>query len=106
MSDEYTANPYQTEVEAQRVLKKMQADKNVDMAKAAESKAAVEAARAKLREMGYLKGSGGSPSMGGAGVDIEGLKMNKNLKPKLKAGGRVSASNRADGCCIRGKTKA
>ena len=31
----------------------------------------------------------------------------KFLKPKYKAGGTVkSASSRADGCCIRGKTKA
>ena len=53
--DEYTANPYETEKEANRVLKKMQADKNVETAKAAEGKAAVENARAQLREMGYLK---------------------------------------------------
>jgi hypothetical protein len=38
---------------------------------------------------------------GGSGGDT------KFLKPKYKAGGKVSsASKRADGCCIRGKTKA
>lgn len=41
----------------------------------------------------------------GSGVDIEG-KMGRNIKPKLASGGKVSsASKRADGCAIRGKTK-
>ena len=93
--DEFTANPYETEKEAQRVLRKMQADKNVAAAKAAESKAGVEASRAKLREMGYLKGGAG-----GGGVPKSG----KHEMLKFSKGG--SASSRADGCCIRGKTRA
>jgi 4'-phosphopantetheinyl transferase EntD len=41
----------------------------------------------------------------GSGLDIEG-KTGRNVKPKLRAGGMVSsASKRADGCAIRGKTK-
>jgi len=41
----------------------------------------------------------------GSGLDIEG-KTGRNVKPKLKAGGMVSsASKRADGCAIKGKTK-
>jgi hypothetical protein len=42
----------------------------------------------------------------GSGLDIEG-KTGRNIKPKLKAGGMVrsSASKRADGCAIKGKTK-
>lgn len=100
--DEYTANPYQTEVEANRVLKKMQADKNVEAAKAAEGKAGVETARAKLREMGYLKGSGGGGSSSGDFMPKTGL----NKKPTFKTGGAVkSASSRADGCVVKGKTK-
>ena len=44
-----------------------------------------------------------SPS-GGAGGDFSGM---KGLDKPFKAGGKVSsASKRADGCCIRGKTKA
>jgi hypothetical protein len=27
------------------------------------------------------------------------------LKPKYKSGGKVTASSRADGCCVKGKTK-
>jgi hypothetical protein len=43
------------------------------------------------------------PSSGGGGAAGD----TKFLKPKYKAGGKVSsASKRADGCCIRGKTKA
>jgi hypothetical protein len=158
--DEFTADPIATEKEAQRVLRKMQADKNVAAAKAAESKAGVEASRAKLREMGYLKGDssleakypgakitkvppneapvapkkletprgfipqdvmpeyerkaekfekakekrGGSG--GGSGV-VPIDKMLKMNKMNYKAGGKVkTASSRADGCCIRGKTRA
>ena len=92
--DEYTANPYETEKEAQRVLRKMQAAKNVEAAKAAESKAGVETARAKLQEMGYLKGGSG-----GGGIP----KSAKNEMLKFSKGG--SASSRADGCCVKGKTK-
>jgi predicted RecB family endonuclease len=93
--DEFTANPYETEKEAQRVLRKMQADKNVAAAKAAEGKAAVEESRAKLREMGYLKGGSGSA----AGLPKSG----KHEMLKFSKGG--SASSRADGCCVKGKTR-
>lgn len=158
--DEYTANPYETEKEAQRVLRKMQADKNVAAAIAAESKAGVEESRAKLREMGYLKGDssleakypgakitkvppneaperpknletprgfmakdamaeyekkaekfekakakGSGGSGGGSGV-LPIDKMLKMNKMNYKAGGKVkSASSRADGCAVKGKTK-
>jgi hypothetical protein len=51
----------------------------------------------RLQDMGRLPSGGGG---GGAGDT-------KFLKPKYKAGGMVkSASKRADGCCIRGKTRA
>jgi hypothetical protein len=52
----------------------------------------------RLQDMGRLpKPTGG----GGGGGDT------KFLKPKYKAGGKVkSASSRADGCAIRGKTRA
>jgi hypothetical protein len=67
----------------------------------------VQAELAKMREILAKPKGGGGAAMGGSGVDVEGLKMNKNVKPKLKAGGSVkSASKRADGCCIRGKTRA
>jgi hypothetical protein len=48
----------------------------------------------------YFKAQGSA----GSGLDIEG-KTGKNIKPKLAAGGKVTASSRADGCCIKGKTK-
>ena len=48
----------------------------------------------------YFKAQGSA----GSGLDIEG-KTGKSIKPKLAAGGKVSASSRADGCAMRGKTK-
>ena len=52
--------------------------------------------------MGRLpKSTGGG---GGAGGDLSGM---KGLDKPFKAGGKVSsASKRADGCAIRGKTRA
>ena len=41
---------------------------------------------------------------GGGGIEMEG-KIGRNTKAKMKAGGKVSASSRADGCAVRGKTK-
>ena len=42
---------------------------------------------------------------GGGGLPLD--KMDKMKKMNYKAGGKVkSASSRADGCCIRGKTRA
>ena len=51
-------------------------------------------------------GRGGAGGAGGeSGFGIQ--KMNKNLNRNYKKGGKIkSASARADGCCIRGKTKA
>jgi hypothetical protein len=72
---------------------------------AEEHRAKVEAERPRtyaerLQDMGRLpKPSGGGGSGGGGDT--------KFLKPKYKAGGKVSsASKRADGIAIRGKTKA
>ena len=51
-------------------------------------------------------GSGGRGSAGGGGMnptDIEKVPGKRQLK--LKSGGKVSASKRADGCAVRGKTK-
>jgi len=69
---------------------------------AEEHKAKIEVERPRtyaerLQDMGRLPkgGSGG----GGAAGDT------KFLKPKYKAGGKVSASSRADGIAQRGKTK-
>jgi len=45
-------------------------------------------------------------STSGGGIDVEGLpkKLKGGLK-NFKAGGSVSASKRADGCAVKGKTK-
>lgn len=43
--------------------------------------------------------------LGAGGIDLEG-RMGKGLRKNYKSGGSVkSASSRADGCAIKGKTK-
>jgi hypothetical protein len=58
----------------------------------------------RLQDMGRLpKPSGGGSGNGGMGTG----KMGRDITKNYKIGGKVSsASKRADGCCIRGKTKA
>jgi hypothetical protein len=52
------------------------------------------------KDFGHTRAGGG----GGAGGDFSGM---KGLDKPFKAGGKVSsASKRADGCAIRGKTRA
>lgn len=95
--------------EYDKVAERVQQEKEkADKAKAEISKIAEEQ-RAKtkaesprtyterLQDMGRLP----KPSGGGGG----GAGDTKFLKPKYKAGGKVSASSRADGCAIKGKTK-
>jgi hypothetical protein len=55
---------------------------------------------AKMKEiMDKPKGGGGG---GGMGIG----KMNRDITKNMKKGGKVSAaSKRADGCCVKGKTK-
>lgn len=70
---------------------------------AEKQKAKVEAERPRtyaerLQDMGRLPKPSGGGGGGGAGDT-------RFLKPKYKTGGKVSASSRADGCAIRGKTK-
>lgn len=76
---------------------------------AEEHKAKVESERPRtyterLQDMGRLpKPSGGGSGNGGMGTG----KMNRDITKNYKAGGKVSsASKRADGIAIRGKTKA
>jgi hypothetical protein len=73
---------------------------------AEEHKAKTEAERPRtyterLQDMGRLP----KPSGGGGGMGTG--KMSRDITKNYKAGGKVSsASKRADGCCIRGKTRA
>ncbi len=103
--DEYTADPYETEKEAQRVLRKMK----IDNAKAEVGRIAEEARERRVDENTYKRlgqpvnrGAG----MGGGGLDLEGKMGGARMKkPSYKSGGKVTASKRADGCAVRGKTK-
>lgn len=101
--DEYTADPVETEREAQDKLKKIK----FNQARAEVSKIAqeVKAENAKANE--YTKSYSGNTRGGVSGG--EPLMRNKAFErnPTYKTGGSVSsASKRADGCCIKGKTRA
>jgi len=66
-----------------------------------EGKALNEARNEYKKVPGLSRAGGGG---GGAGGDFSGM---KGLDKPFKAGGKVSsASKRADGCAIRGKTRA
>jgi hypothetical protein len=75
---------------------------------AGEQKTNAEATRPRtyterLQDMGRLPKPSGAA---GAKIELEKGMMGSNMpKPKLKAGGKVSASSRADGIAQRGKTK-
>ena len=122
-AEKYTKEQFQKMEQERYAAEKRQndeRDKAIDKAKARKaeneefkdkrvkaSPLTVQAELAKMREIlsGGKGGSGGSGG-GAGGIDIEG-KTGKNLKPKMASGGKVSsASKRADGCCIRGKTRA
>lgn len=101
--------------EYDKVAEKVKQDKaKAEFSKMAEEqKAKVEAERPRtyaerLNDMGYYNKSpkGGGSTGGGSGGMGTG-KMNRDISKLYKSGGKVkSASARADGCCIRGKTKA
>jgi hypothetical protein len=70
---------------------------------AEETKAKAEAERPRtyterLQDMGRLPKGGGGGGMGGK-------LSSRDLTKAYKSGGKVSASKRADGCCVKGKTK-
>jgi hypothetical protein len=82
---------YLSEIEANRVLREMKRDQAIDKARefVKEGKSAFEP------KSGGGSGGGGTP------------KSNRDITKNYKKGGKVSsASSRADGCCIRGKTRA
>jgi hypothetical protein len=95
--DEYTADPVQTEKEAQRVLRKMRNDN----AKAEVSKIAEEARERRKDENTYKRLGEPVNRGGGGGGGIP--KSSKHEPLKFAKGGTASA--RADGCAVRGKTK-
>ena len=77
------------------------------MAEAHREKVKAESPRTyteRLQDMGRLPKPSGTA---GAKIELEKGMMGSNMpKPKLKAGGVVSsASKRADGCAVKGKTK-
>ena len=86
----------ETERHADRVLRSMQAEKATD----AVSKADAEKHQKAIRE--YVSGQRSAASLSGIGSESP----MKIIKKPYKAGGKVSASSRADGIAIRGRTRA
>ena len=88
MANDPKANPEKAKMFAEKLEKYVNEGK------------ALNEARNEHKKVPGLSRAGG----GGAGGDFSGM---KGLDKPFKAGGKVSsASKRADGCCIRGKTRA
>ena len=110
-SEKYTPKEKRGPSEYDKTVERLEKEKaekaRAELSKMAEetrAKAKAESPRTyteRLQDMGRLpKPSGG----GGAGGDFSGM---KGLDKPFKDGGKVSsASKRADGCAIRGKTRA
>jgi hypothetical protein len=116
-AEKYTKEQFQKMEQERYATEKRQndeRDKAIDKAKARKaeneefkdkrvkaSPLTVSSELAKMKELTAPKSKGG----GGGGMPSD--KMDKMKKMNYKSGGKVSsASKRADGCCIRGKTRA
>ena len=109
-NEKYNPNQKRGPSDYDRTVEKLDKEKAAEKARAELNKIAEETRAKKdaerprtyterLQDMGRLP----KPT-GGAGGDFSGM---KGLDKPFKAGGKVSsASKRADGCAIRGKTKA
>ena len=108
-TEKYTPNEKRGPGKFDEVLERAKTERaKAEVSKIAEeTKAKAEAERPRtyaerLQDMGRLpKPSGG----GGGGTGIGGKLGNRDLNRNGRAGGKVSASSRADGCVIKGKTK-
>ena len=107
-SEKYTPSEKRGPGEFDKILEKEKADRaRAEISRMAEetrAKADAERPRTyteRLQDMGRLPKSGGGS--GGGGMP----KLNRDITKNYKKGGAVkSASARADGCCIKGKTRA
>jgi hypothetical protein len=108
-SEKYTPKPKHGPSEFDKALEKEKAERaRAEVSKMAEehrTKVKAESPRTyteRLQDMGRLPSGGSSGNMGISKLSSRDITKNN------KAGGVIksSASKRADGCCIRGKTKA
>jgi hypothetical protein len=105
-SEKYTPKEKRGPSEFDKALEKEKAERaRAEISKIAEdqkAKVKAESPRTyteRLQDMGRLP----KPTGSAGGGDFSGM---KGLDKPFKAGGKVSsASKRADGCCIKGKTK-
>ena len=100
-----TSDPeYAKKLEKREEAKRQDAEMREKVKEMAAKKAAL-AQSSMISPQGNTTAAGhGEASKGGGGAMP---KSNRDLTKNYKAGGKVSsASKRADGCCIRGKTRA
>jgi hypothetical protein len=104
--DFYTSDPEYAKKVTQREEAKKQDE---EMRKIVKEKAAKKAALAQssmISPSGNTTAAGRGTAYGGGDLE-KGMQGGRMKKPSYAKGGKVkSASARADGCCIRGKTKA
>jgi hypothetical protein len=104
--DFYTSDPEYAKKVTQREEAKKQDE---EMRKIVKEKAAKKAALAQssmISPGGNTTAAGRGTAYGGGDLE-KGMQGGRMKKPSYAKGGKVkSASTRADGCCIRGKTKA
>jgi hypothetical protein len=101
--DFYTSDPEYAKKMEQREEAKKQDEHMREIVKEKAAKKAALAQSSMISPQGNTTAAG----RGGSGSGSMGTgKMNRDISKNYKKGGKVSsASKRADGCCVKGKTK-
>jgi hypothetical protein len=104
--DFYTSDPEYAKKMEQREEAKKQDERMREIVKEKSAKRAALAQSSMISPSGNTTAAGRGTAYGGGDLE-KGMMGSRFQKPKMKAGGKVkSASARADGCCVRGKTRA
>jgi hypothetical protein len=104
--DFYTSDPEYAKKMEQREEAKKQDERMREIVKEKAAKRATLAQSSMISPSGNTTAAGRGTAYGGGDLE-KGMMGSRFQKPKMKSGGKVkSASARADGCCIRGKTRA
>jgi hypothetical protein len=104
--DFYTSDPEYAKKMEQREEAKKQDERMREIVKEKSAKRAALTQSSMISPSGNATAAGRGTAYGGGDLE-KGMMGSRFQKPKMKAGGKVkSASARADGCCIRGKTRA
>ena len=104
--DFYTSDPeYAKKMQQREEAKKQDEEMRRIVREKAEKRAALSQS-SMISPKGNTTAAGRGVAYGGGDLE-KGMMGGRMKKPSYKKGGKIkSASSRADGCCIRGKTKA